>query len=298
MDWVEISVLSAAIVAAANVLESHILSRRIPTHRVYLLLAALISLSYATIIITVFPFPEGIRLEGVFGAIFSGLVRSSGVAVLFYVMKKEDVSRIVPVVFTYPVFVALLAAPFLGESLSPLQWLAILVVVAGAVMVSAKKSPSGSTTWPGRVFFVLLGVSFLFALADLAGKYAVGYISAWNVFAINTFLFALVFGVISARPAVLSDLARTKQPALTVTMAFIAESLAVVAIGLLIWAMERGPVSLVSTIVGSRPIFVSSIALVVSHLAPSFLIWTPGRRALRFAATMLIFAGISIIYLS
>jgi len=68
----------------------------------------------------------------------------------------------------------------------------------------------------------------------------------------------------------------------------------------LFWAMERGPVSLVSTISSSRPIFVVIYALILSRVSPMFLEWRRGKvmLALRLIATAMIVSGIAIIYLT
>jgi hypothetical protein len=78
------------------------------------------------------------------------------------------------------------------------------------------------------------------------------------------------------------------------------EILAPAAIVISFWAMARGPVSLVSTLTSSRPIFVVIFALILSRLAPSFLESQSGRGMLivRLVATVMIVGGIAIIYLT
>jgi len=78
------------------------------------------------------------------------------------------------------------------------------------------------------------------------------------------------------------------------------ETLAPVASVLSFLALQTGPVSLVSTIIGSRPIFVLIFALVLSRFFPDFLVWQARRwmLALRLMATAMIVSGIAIIYLS
>ena len=75
--------------------------------------------------------------------------------------------------------------------------------------------------------------------------------------------------------------------------------LAPAAIALSFWAIERGPVSLVSTILSSRPIFVFIYALVLGRFFPVFLEWSSTRKALviRVIAIAMIFGGIAIIQL-
>ena len=66
------------------------------------------------------------------------------------------------------------------------------------------------------------------------------------------------------------------------------------------WAMENGPVSLVSAILSSRPIFVLILAVILSRVLPRFLVWQYGREvlALRIMATTMIVAGIAVIYVA
>ena len=87
-------------------------------------------------------------------------------------MESQDVSRVVPVVSTYPVFVALLAFLFLGESVTFLSWVCVLVTVAGAALVSL--APSGSESFETGVSLTamtfLLLASLSFGLSQFLSK--------------------------------------------------------------------------------------------------------------------------------
>ena len=72
-------------------------------------------------------------------------------------------------------------------------------------------------------------------------------------------------------------------------------------IAMMFWAMELGPVSLVSAITSSRPIFVVIYALILSRIRPMFLLEGKSGRgvlAARLIATAMIAGGIAIIYLA
>ena len=66
----------------------------------------------------------------------SGMAWGGATAMVFLGYKLQEVTRASAMVFTFPVFVAIFAVLFLGESLMPLQWAAIAVVVMGGVLVS------------------------------------------------------------------------------------------------------------------------------------------------------------------
>ena len=300
VNWASTAILSAAILGVVNIIDSHLLSKRMPSLRAFLLPVGISVLIFALVLFHISPLPEGTSLLTLLVAVASGICRTTGVIIMLYTLKREEVSRVIPVVYTYPIFVAIMAVPLLGESLHYLEWLAIVMVVVGAVMVSVRQSPSGSTTWLGKSFLFLFGSSLLLALADIASKYVLAYISVWNLFWLTTFCLSGGFLLISARPRIFKQLSNIKQKSSVIGLVILNETLAMSGVMLSFWAIQKGPVSLVSTIIGSRPIFVVIFAFMLNHILPGFLEWNPGRGmlALRLMATALIVGGIAIINLT
>ena len=299
-DWVSIAVLAAAVLGVVNIMDSHLISRRMPSLRAYLLLIGAVVLVYGLLLFCLFPLPEGVGIWMLMVALVSGVLRTTALTIMLYTMKSEEVSRVIPVVYTYPIFVAIMAVPLLGETLGYLEWIAIIIVVAGAVMVSARWDRGSPATWLGMSFFLLVGSSLLMAMADVAAKYALAYISFGNMYWITSFCMSGIFLLISLRPHIIKELGNIKQRKSVTTLVVSNETLAVAGAVLLFWAMERGPVSLVSTIVSSRPIFVIIYALILSRVSPMFLQWQPGKvmLVLRLIAITMIVGGIAIIYLT
>ena len=299
MSWTNTAILSAGIIGLVNIIDSHLLSRRMPSLGAFLLPVGIIHLIYGLVLIAIFPFPEGIGAWPLGVAIFSGILRAVSVTIMLYTMTREEISRIIPVVHTYPIFVAISAVFLLGESLIYLQWLAIFIVVAGAVMVSLRQSPTGTNVRLGRSFGLLFASSILVAGADVASKYALNYISFWNMYYISVFCMSTFFFAISIRRRVFQEIRSMERRNSAMALLTINEMLAPVGILLSFWAIERGPVSLVSTILGSRPIFVFLYALLLGRFFPVFLEWRPTRTTLilRLAATTMIVGGIAIIQL-
>ena len=300
MNWASTAILSAAILGMVSIIDSHLVSKRMPSLRAFLLLISIIHLIYGLLLFYLFPLPESVGIKVLLVAISSGILRTAAISIMIYTLKREEVSRVVPVVYTYPIFVAIMAVPLLGETLYYLEWLAIIIVVAGAVIVSVEKSPSGSTTWMSKPFLLLFVSSLLFAAADIASKYALAFISFWNMFSLNAFCMSSIFLLVSLRPHILRQLNDIKQKNSAIALLAFNETLGPIGTTLLFWAMERGPVSLVSTIIGSRPVFVALYSLILSRILPKFLIRSAGRGmlALRLVATAMIVGGISIIYLT
>ena len=69
---------------------------------------------------------------------------------------------------------------------------------------------------------------------------------------------------------------------------------------LLFEAMDRGPVSLVSAVAGSRHVFVFVYGLLLGSVVTRFMDWDRNPRSLlpRLFATLMITAGIVLIYLN
>ena len=300
MNWINTAILSAAVMGMVNILDSHLLSKRMPGLRAFLVPVGIIHLFYGLLVFILFPLPDGIGILPLLVAIVSSLLRTAAVIIMLNSLKKEEVSRVIPIVYAYPIFVAIIAVPLLGESLNYLEWLAIIIVVAGAIMLSLRQSPSGSTIWQGKLFLLLLGSSLLFALADIASKYTLAYMSFWNMFWISALCMSGILLVISIRPAVINQLAGMEQKGITAGLLAVNETLAPLGIMLSFWALERGPVSLVSTIISSRPMFVLIFAIILSRLAPMFLEWDSNKilLALRLSATAMIVGGITIIHVA
>jgi len=300
VDWASTAILSAALLGVVNIFDSHLITKRMPGFRAFLLLVTITHVIYAVLAFFYFPLPEGIGIWPVLVAVVAGLLRTASIIIMLYIMTKEEVSRVVPVVYTYPIFVAIIAVPVLGEPLSYLQWLAIVIVVSGAAMVSIRKDLSSTTAWLGKPFLLLFGASLLMAMSDLTSKYALSYMSFWNMFCINAFLMSASFLLISVRPSVLRQIVNMKRKKSSFALIALNETIAPTAILLSIWALQRGPVSLVSTISSTRPIFVVIYALILSRVLPAFLEWRTGgvMLALRLIGTAMTVGGIAIIYLT
>ncbi len=298
MNWVNTAILSAAIMGMVSIFDSHLLFKRMPGLRAFLLLVGIIHLIYGSLLFALFPLPQGAGIWPVLAAVASGMLRTAAVVIMLDSLRREEVSRVIPVVYTYPIFVAIMAMPLLGESLNSLEWLAIVIVVVGAVMVSITQSPSGSIRWRGKLL-LLFSASLLFAVADIAGKYALAYISYWNMFWLSAFCMSGIFLLVSVRPQVIGQVIKMEQRNSAIGLLAFNETLAPIGIVLSFWALERGPVSLVSTIVSSRPMFVLMAALILSRLSPMFLEWRYGKwmLAMRLIATAMIISGIAIIHL-
>lgn len=301
MGWATSALLSAVCIAMVNILDSHLISKRMPGLRAYLLCAAVVILGYGVLVFALNPFPHIENAFPVFIAVLSGVIRAAALIILLYTLKTEEVSKAVPVVYTYPVFVAIIAAFTLGESLGLLQWFAVLMVVAGAFLVSQKDEQGNLRLRVNKPFLMLFGASVLMSFGEVGTKYALDYFSFWNMYVITMFCVAGGFLILSFRPKAIKQIKSIKWSFSLAFLILLTETLALFGMILLLSAIEEGPVSLVSAISGSRPIFVLAFALLLSRIWKESLYEGKTLKehlSYRLFATALVVAGVIVIYIS
>ena len=300
LDWVTTAVLSAAILGMVHVIDSHLISKRMPSFRAYLLVVGIFIFLVSIALACFFPLPSNIGVWPLSMAVLSGITRAASVIILLYLMKKEEVSIVIPVANTYPIFVALIAMPTLNETMNSLQWAAIVIVVFGVLLTSVRLHTGTRITWLGKPLILLAVSSILWAISDIMTKYALEYVSIWNMYWISHLILPLAFFSISFRPSVFREIMSYQKRNSSVIMVALNETMAVTALILFFWSMQRGPVSLVSAVYSSRPLFVFLYAVIISRFS-HFLLEEQTSRAtllLRFIAISLIVGGIIMIYLT
>lgn len=298
MLWITAALASAAITAIVNIIDSHLLSRKMPGVSAYLLPVGIIHLAIALILLVLFPLPPGPGVVPVLIAFVAGFLNGGAAVLMLNALRQGEVSRVIPVISSSPIFVAFIS-PVLGEKIGILGWLGILLTVAGAILISIQRDGSGHKARLQKSFILLVLSSLLFALSNIGYKYSMETISYWNMYSINGLCVATLFILISARRSTFLQLkqlsGRNKSLGLTV-----ANQCAVV-VGLILSfvAIGSGPVSLASAIMNIRPALVFIFALIISRLRPDVLNEQPpqGTIWLKIIAITIVTAGVVIISL-
>jgi drug/metabolite transporter (DMT)-like permease len=297
--WVYAAIASAAIAAVVAIIDSHLLSKKMPSLWSYLLPVGIIQLIMGLVIFWIFPFPANTPNNTLLIALGGGLSSSFAIILMLNTMRRDEVSRVIPVVNTSPIFVALMAVPLLDELLGFREWLAIILAVTGAMLISLRWNAGGKGIRLSRSLFPLLSSSLLFAAANIAIKYALEDISYWNMFSISTVCFGVVFISFSLRSAILRELRNMQQLRQSMTL-LVCNEIAAAGAGILSYlAIRDGPVSLVATVVNTRPAFVFLFALLLSRFFPAVLNerLTKSTALLKFIAIALIVGGVALLTL-
>jgi drug/metabolite transporter (DMT)-like permease len=261
--WIVTSLATAIVISIANILDSHVLSKKLTGLSPYLLTMAVFQAVTALIALAIFPFPAAPRLADIMAGIGGGLANAVALVILLNALQKGEVSRVIPVTSSFPIFVALLSMPLLGEMLSFTGWLAVLLTVAGAVLISLQLEGGGKKTKLQKSFLLLLFVALLFSVSNIAYKYAMTTISTWNTFTINGICIAAVALIFSARKKNILELKNLEQRNHKIGLIMGNQTVAAVGIVLSFIAIRSGPVALVSTIMNIRPAFI--LIFLVDH---------------------------------
>jgi drug/metabolite transporter (DMT)-like permease len=298
VTWIHAALLSAAILAVVNILDSHLISKRFSGLRPFMLVIGGIHVVYGVVLSLLVPLPAASAWHAGI-AVLSAVVRTGAIIILLDGLRHREVSTVIPIVYSYPMFVAVIAFAVLGERLAWQQWMAIAVIASGAVLISLNREPSRNQMGRPRSALIVLA-SLLFAVADVTGKVALEVISFWNLFWIGATVMGCVFLAVSLRQSVVRTIVELPGRSKAMALLILNEVIAPVGIVISYWALEHGPVSLVSTLLSTRPLFVLLFALVLSWWAPGFLFWSGGRRlvAVRIVATLMIVAGVVVIEVS
>jgi drug/metabolite transporter (DMT)-like permease len=300
LDYWIIAALGASLLfGITNNLDSHLVAKRMPGVRAFLLVVAVAIFVVIQPFIFMFPFPKDVGGAVMASALASALMRSLASLIMIFAFRSEEVIGVVPLTYAYPMFVALAAVPLLGETLNAWQWLAIIIIAAGAVIVALRPRDGGSGRWLGKNFPLLVLGALLYAGADLSGKYALEEISSPTLYWMSMGMLAVICVAISLRPVVIKSLKNLENAWSAYVLLGVNEIMVLGATILSFWAIQKGPVSLASTVLASRPVFVFMAAVVLSRLFPGFVYWQSDRKLLiyKFIAILLIVCGIAIIYL-
>ena len=293
MDWATLAFLHTGLQAWVSILDKYNVSRLVRNVRTYYLMLGVLSLGFGIVTIVLFPVQDGTPTTAIFLAIGSGLARGSALMITFIVLQTQEVSRVVPVTQSFPIFVAIIASLFLGEILGPLEWGAILVTVAGVVLISFQRVPGKAGIPVGLPFLFMVCISLLLALSSVLSKAALADISVWNMYSFTIIFAGGSFLTLGLRVHAIREaltLVRTPRGVL------LPIAVMLVTLGgllLLFASFERGPVSLAATIVGTRPLFVFIYSALITWLFPRVMYepLTPKVAMVKLVSITLIVSG-------
>jgi drug/metabolite transporter (DMT)-like permease len=298
--WIIASLSTAIIFTGANFFDSYMLSKKMPSLASYILPVGIMQFLIGLVLLIFFPFSHQAGFSHLLVAFGSGFFSAFSYVILLNYLRKGEVSRVVPVITSSPIFIALLSMPLLGEILGLWQWLAVLATIAGTVLISLRRDDGGSKTRLDKSFFILLAAAVMSAISSVGYKYALETLSFWNMFTINGICVVIVILFFTLRKSTLEELKTLVQR--TQKMGLLIGNQLIAAVGGVLGfvAIANGPVALASTIMNIRPAFVFIFSLVIGRFYPNLLNERLNRRTIpvKLIGIAMITGGVVIIGLS
>jgi len=264
MEWIWAALGSAIGFAAVTILDKIILERHVASAGTFIFLSALLQMPGALVPLAFIAFP-GYPLSAWALAIGSGAAWGLSLVLMFSILRRQDVSLVTAVFQTSPVFVAIIAVFALSERLSGWHWVAILVTVAGAVLISLRRSGVGGRPMLGAWFFFMLVSSALSAAGLTLSKAALDDgMSVWNLYVVRSGATVAVMLALSVRGHTLRELRILARNTNGVALFVFTEGLLATGAMYLTTFALLGPVALASTVMASRPMFVFLFGILLS----------------------------------
>ena len=262
MYWILAALGSSAIFGGVNIADRILLSRHFPIVSVFFIWEGVFLTISGTTVLLAAGIPES--GEGILLAYLSGLIWGVGLMCVFLGFRMEEASRVVAIYQTFPVFVSILALIFLDEVLNAGQWAGIVAVVVGAAIISFRGSLRSGLIRFNRSLPILVASSLFIALAILLSKPALELMPVYDVFIFRSLGMACIF-LTFFRPSRLAGI-RTSLKNRKAMGLFVLAELAgsSCALTLVLIATDMGPVSLVSSLLATRPLFVFAYSTILS----------------------------------
>lgn len=300
MFWIIASLSTAIIFTGANFFDSYMLSKKMPSLASYILPVGIMQFLIGMVLLVFFPFSHNAGLIHLLVAFGSGFFNAFSYVILLNYLRKGEVSRVVPVITSSPIFIALLSMPLLGEILGLWQWFAVLATVAGTVLVSLQRGGVAHKTGLQKSFFILLAAALMSAISSVGYKYALETLTFWNIFTVNGICVVIVILFFTLRKSTLQELKTLVQRNQKMWLLIGNQLFAAIGGVLGFVAIANGPVALASTLMNIRPAFVFIFSLVIGRFYPNLLNERLNRRTIpvKLIGIALITGGVVIIGLS
>lgn len=269
--WMTLAIPASLMFAIVSIIDKRLLTHNLPNVSVLMIWTVMGMVFYGVVILLMTGIPPLATPKLMLICLCSGLSLGVGISLMFLALKYEEASRAIAIVNTNPIFVTLLAIPLLGEYLNLTQWIALFLIIAGGALVSIKRSTNNRLLGFSRFTPLLIASSFCWGVAHLIAKYVLEDLPLPTVFAVQQLGVAIVLACYIRKRSWDGLLQCMRDRNTCLLMIFGEAILPYIAIFVGLTAISYGPVSLVASVLASRPMFVFLFASLLSTKKLSLL---------------------------
>lgn len=293
MSWILFSILAALTWAIVDIVDKFTVSKWTKKPAVPVIILGLVSLiiGFLTYVFRGFPPLSQLNISLAFVAgIFYVLVS------FFYFksVKIEEISRVVPLLYITPLFVAPLAAIFLGEMFTLIKYLGIALILIGAILITSKTFFKISL---GKAFWLMVLASLAMSLNVIITKYLLNFADFWTIF--SYIRMGAIFALIPIFYFNFSDFISTikQSGGKIMTIVSLNQSLNFLGVLFITIAMSIGYATLVDTLSSIQPFFVLIFVIFLTYFFPKIIKEEITKTSILFKliAITLMFVGVFLI---
>ena len=293
MDWVLLSVLSVMSFTGMTVVQKRALERHVNGAVTFNAVASMMQLAMAGVLLAIAPLEDWFS-RAVLLMIAAGTFQALHWFLQLYAIKREtDISRIIPIMDSFPLVVLIVSVALLGEVLTAIKWFAVLMVVGGAILASLSQAIPGERVRFDRSLAAILGAMLGMALLTVLFKLASEDLAVTQMIGL-VWLFAAPVHLIVARVAHAgSDVGAALRSRAAVGSIGFTQLLFFFAFMSGLTAIALGPLSLTTAIMGTRPIMLLLWFMVSGFSVRKALRREPGQsRRKQWASAALVTVGV------
>ncbi len=274
--WILLAILTALTLSIVNVIDKFVLSKVVNNPYVPAIYLGILSFLTGVILLIW----KGTSIEGwtLILSLISGALYCISTILYFHAVKKEEISRIVPLFYLNIIFVAIMGALWFGEIFTFITYIGILLLIGGAILINFKdRFAIGATFW------IMIVAALFLAVSRILMKYVLISADYWTVFAwgrIGMFLICV--------PLIFIYLKDFKNSLSSATLISSSEILNIFGILLLTIAVSLAPVTLVGSLTTLQPLFLFFITLTISYFKPTLLFEQLNRKEVLIKAVSIV----------
>jgi len=265
--WFILGFLAALVWAFTNTIDKYVISKLVKTPIVPMIIFGVVGFLVSIVIYFVRGFQplSYIHLSLV---LLSGTIYLVTTYFYFRALQIEEVSRIVPLYYISPLFILLLAFLFLGEILIPLNYLGVLLLITGVILLNYKK---GNGIKFGKAFWFMMIASLAVSVNEIIKKYLLDFTDFWTILSyqfISIFVILIIISIIYNK-SIREQLRRNKIKIISgISMSSISNLTGIFFITI---GISFGSVTLVNTVASLQALIVFIIAIVLSIFIPNII---------------------------
>lgn len=272
MTWFFIALIGPILYSFANHTDKYLISRYSKGGAVGSLIIFSSIFSIVALPIVIFFHPSVLDISPLKSIALSinGMLVVIAILCYFYALRRNETSLVVPFFQTVPIFAFILGYFILGETITPIQGIASLIIILGAITLSFELGLS-KIRFKKDVVILMLTASLLYAVNGVVFK----LIAIDNGFWLSTFWgligkIILGFGFFTYVPIYRGQFMAMVRENKTAVLGLnsLSETLSIGAEAITQYATLFAPVALVLLVNSFQPLFVFVIAILLTQFFP------------------------------